>query len=180
MSDMNGVCDVKECQGLPLLGWRPLTESLGRQICEYHWRRHLDKQDSFDLFDEFKFRRPAGLIKPVAKKYVPRCACGRELLPGRRFCTVCAAERKRQRNKQYYHGKKINQAEPTEEITLKCKQCGGPRLLINVEVIYIQLICIFGAARTWWCRTDKLNPALGSILNVLIAAIVCVNKHLSR
>jgi len=44
--------------------------------CEHHWRRHRDKQDGFDLFDEFKFRRPAGLHKTVDKsvamKDVPR------------------------------------------------------------------------------------------------------------
>jgi len=57
---MNRLCDVKGCRSLPLLGWRPLTERLGRQICEYHWRRHKDEKDSFDLFDEFKFRRSAG------------------------------------------------------------------------------------------------------------------------
>jgi hypothetical protein len=78
MSDMDGLCDVVGCSSLPLLGWQPLTGRRGRQICEYHWRRHLDKQDSFDLFDEFKFRRPAGLPKPVAKKSVSRCACGRD------------------------------------------------------------------------------------------------------
>jgi len=125
---MNKSCDVKGCRGLPLLGWRPLTERIGRKICEQHWRQHQDEKDSFDLFDEFKFRRPEGIPKPTLRKYIPRCTCGRELAPEHRFCTVCAAERKRQRNKQYYHGKKVNQAEPTEEITLKCKQCGGPRL----------------------------------------------------
>jgi len=125
---MNGLCDVKECRGLPLLGWRPLTERIGRKICEQHWRRHQDKQDSFDLFDEFKFRRPEGLYKPVKKKYVPRCTCGRERLPGRRFCTVCAKERERQRKKRAYHERK-NQQQPIEqESTLQCKQCGGSRL----------------------------------------------------
>ena len=82
---MDGLCDVNGCRNLPLLGWRPLTERRGRQICEYHWRRHLDKQDSFDLFDEFKFRRPAGIPKPEAKKDVRRCACGRKLPSGRRM-----------------------------------------------------------------------------------------------
>jgi len=125
---MDGLCDVTGCTNRVLLGWRPLIERIGRKVCEHHWRRHQDETDSFDLFEVFKFRRPEGILKPVVKKHIPRCSCGRELLPGRRFCTVCAAERKRQRNKQYYHGKKINQAEPTEEITLKCKQCGGPRL----------------------------------------------------
>ena len=124
----NGLCDVQGCTQPTFMGWRLLTERRGRQICEYHWRRHQDKQDSFDLFDEFKFRRPAGIRKPLAKKDVARCACGRELIPGHKFCDICAAEWKRQRNKQYYHGKKDHQAEPIKESTLKCKQCGGPRL----------------------------------------------------
>jgi len=125
-----GSCDVSGCQRETYLGWRPLTESLGRQICEYHWRRHLDEKDSFDLFEAFGFRRPAGIRKPIAKKDVPRCTCGRELPTGRRLCTVCATERERQRKRQHYHNKKKSQAEhdTTKESTLQCKQCGGPRL----------------------------------------------------
>jgi hypothetical protein len=76
---MDGLCDVEECRGLPLLGWRPLTERIGRKICEQHWRRHQDKQDSFDLFNEFKFRRPERIRKSVAKslaqKDVPLFRC---------------------------------------------------------------------------------------------------------
>jgi len=126
---MDGLCDVKGCRGLPLLGWRPLTERIGRKICEQHWHRHQDKQDSFDLFDEFKFRRPAGILKPVTKKNVPRCTCGRERPPGRKLCTACATERERQRKRQYYHNKKSHQVEPViEESTLRCKQCGDARL----------------------------------------------------
>lgn len=34
---MDGICDVKECQGLPLLGWRPLTERMGRKIPDLQW-----------------------------------------------------------------------------------------------------------------------------------------------
>jgi hypothetical protein len=128
MSDMDGLCDVKECKQPTFMGWRPLTERRGRQICEYHWRQHRDKQDSFDLFDKFKFRRPVGLRKPVARKHVPRCACGREITPGHKFCDACAAERERLRKKQYYHNKKKSQVEPVEENTLRCKQCGGSRL----------------------------------------------------
>ena len=41
MTFMDGLCDVKGCQGLPCSGWRPLTERRGRKICEQHWRRHL-------------------------------------------------------------------------------------------------------------------------------------------
>ena len=122
-------CDVTGCSGQTHLGWRPLTERLGRKICEQHWRRHKDKQDSFDLFEEFGFRRPPGLPKPVVKKDVARCSCGRERLPGRKFCRVCAIERERQRKKQYYHDRKNRAAEPViEENTLQCRQCGDGRL----------------------------------------------------
>jgi hypothetical protein len=124
---MNGLCDVQGCNRATYIGWRPLTERRGRQICEFHWRRHQDENDSFDLFDEFKFRRPEGLAKPVAKKYVARCACGRELIPGRRFCKICATERERQRKKRAYHERK-NQQQPIEqESTLLCRQCGQQR-----------------------------------------------------
>lgn len=124
---MYGLCDVKGCQSLPLLGWRPLTERRGRKICEKHWRRHLDEKDSFDLFDEFKFRRPEGISKPVVKKPA-RCACGQERLPGRRFCTVCAAERERQRKKRAYHERKNLQKQSIEqENILRCRHCGQQR-----------------------------------------------------
>ena len=128
---MNGLCDVKECTNPVFMGWRPLTERRGRQICEYHWNRHQDKQDSFDLFEAFGFRRPPQAPKPepAAK---PVCNCGREITPGHKFCDVCAAERKRQCNKQCYHGKKDHQAEPIKESTLKCKQYGGPRLTDHI------------------------------------------------
>jgi len=119
---------VKGCSGAISLGWRPLTERRGRQICEQHWLRHKDEQDSFDLFDEFGFRRPAGLLKLATKKDTSHCSCGRELLPGRRFCTVCAAERERQRKKRAYHKRKDQQQQAVqEENTLNCKQCGGQR-----------------------------------------------------
>lgn len=87
---MNELCDVNGCQSLPLLGWRPLTERLGRQICEYHWHRHRDKKDSFDLFDTFKFRRPVGIRKSGAQKYVPRLRRGRDTLR----CRQCGWERR--------------------------------------------------------------------------------------
>jgi hypothetical protein len=123
----NGLCDVKECQGLPLLGWRPLTEAVGRRVCERHWRRHRDEQDNFDLFEVFGFRRPVGLPKPVRRK-TDGCACGREVLSGRRLCTVCATERERQRKKRAYHERKAAQGQPVEqEDMLRCRQCGGQR-----------------------------------------------------
>jgi len=75
-----GSCDVSGCQRATYMGWRPLTERRGRQICEYHWRQHQDKQDSFDLLESFGFRRPpqAPKTEPSAK---PACNCGREITP---------------------------------------------------------------------------------------------------
>lgn len=70
-----------------------MTEKLGRQVCEQHWRRHQDQQDSFDLFEAFGFKRLAGLPKPAVKNDVARCACGRQREPRRRLCMACAVER---------------------------------------------------------------------------------------
>ena len=122
----NGLCDVKGCLSLPLLGWRPLTERIGRKVCVQHWRRHKDEKDSFDLFDEFGFRRSphARKSKPVLK---PVSNCGRELLPIHRLCDVCAKERERQRKKRAYHEQK-NQQQPIEQDNiLLCRQCGHQR-----------------------------------------------------
>ncbi|MFH1718251.1 MAG: hypothetical protein ABIF19_12935 [Planctomycetota bacterium] len=122
-----GFCDVAGCAGETYMGWRPLTEPRGKQVCEYHWLRHKDPNDDFDLFEAFGFRRPAGIRKSVAKKEVARCACGRERLPGRKLCTDCAQERERQRKKRAYHKRKEPQPEPVEGKRPKCKGCGGPR-----------------------------------------------------
>ena len=125
---MDGSCDVSGCQRVTYMGWRPLTESRGRQICEGHWRRHKDPNDSFDLFEAFGFRRPAGIGKPVPKKEVARCTCGRERLPGRRLCTICAEQRERERKKRAYHERKNRHEMPVEpEPVLRCRACGEPR-----------------------------------------------------
>ena len=125
---MDGLCDVKECNEPTFVAWRPLTERRGRQICEYHWCRHQNPEDSFDLFDEFKFRRPLRICKPVLKKCIPRCGCGRELLAGHRFCTVCAIERERQRKRLSYHKRKNPKPVQVEqENILQCRQCGRQR-----------------------------------------------------
>ena len=65
MKQSKGLCDVPGCSGQTYMGWRPLTERMGRKICERHWRRHRDQQDSFNLFEAFGFRRPAGIPKQV-------------------------------------------------------------------------------------------------------------------
>jgi hypothetical protein len=111
---MFGLCDVKKCSEPTFMGWRPLTEPRGRQICEYHWLRHWDEKDGFDLYDEFKFRRPARIRKPVVKslvqKDVPRfrhrldtlCCrqCGEGRKPGHTYCSKCSQSRYRQANQK--------------------------------------------------------------------------------
>ena len=116
---MDGSCDVTGCTEQTYMGWRPLTERLGRKICEQHWRRHKDEQDSFDLFEEFGFKRPAGITKPKVKKDIDRCACGREHKPkpvkgkvsgcrdcggqrepGHSYCKKCGQKRKAQSNRR--------------------------------------------------------------------------------
>ncbi len=125
---MDGFCDVNGCNEQTFMGWRPLTERQGRQICEQHWLRHNDKKDSFDLYDEFEFIRPLRKQKPLVSKDVRRCDCGQELLPGHSLCAVCAKERERERKRQYYHKKKNHQVEHIKDDPLKCKRCGELRL----------------------------------------------------
>ena len=82
---MDGSCDLKGCTGQTFMGWRPLGDPLssGRKICEQHWRRHKDQQDSFDLFEVFRFKRPAEVAKPVPKRDTAPCASGKVLSFGR-------------------------------------------------------------------------------------------------
>jgi len=67
---MDRLCDVPGCTGIVLLGWRPLTERHGRRVCEQHWLRHKDPDESFDLFEAFGFRKPAGLRGPAGRRKV--------------------------------------------------------------------------------------------------------------
>lgn len=122
---MNSLCDVQGCSRETYMGWRPLTERLGRQVCKYHWRRHKDELDSFDLYEVFKFRRPEGIrkpmlitsiekkqichgqkiLKPVKSKGSGCKACGAERETGHTYCQKCARYRQRQlhqrRQKRY-------------------------------------------------------------------------------
>ena len=121
---MDGTCDVPGCTNETYMGWQPLTESRGRQVCEEHWTRHKDPQDSFDLFDAFGFRRPTKapkpkpaaepipeialrksserISKPIAEQGPgPHCkACGAEREPGHTYCRSCSRERKAQSNRK--------------------------------------------------------------------------------
>ena len=118
-------CDVTGCSGQTYMGWRPLTERLGRKVCEQHWRRHQDVQDSFDLFEAFDFKRPAGVPKPVVKKDAALCDCtrarshrrqcrdcGQPRKASHRYCDECSQKRKaesnRKRQQRHYRAEKPN------------------------------------------------------------------------
>jgi hypothetical protein len=126
----NGICDIAGCQRKTYMGWRPLSEKMGRQVCEYHWCRHNDNSDNFNLFDTFDFPR-----LPVvqtgkswhtnAESVLRRCICGTELPKGYQYCQKCAKERERKRKREYRHKKKEAKLEslastPKENI-LRCK-----------------------------------------------------------
>jgi hypothetical protein len=85
---MNG-CDVSACHRETYMGWRPLTERLGRKICEYHWHRHEDPEDGFDLFEAFGFRRPVRSPRRLMQTGTRRCDCDRAL-SHRRQCRAIA------------------------------------------------------------------------------------------
>jgi len=130
-----GICDIPKCGKETYMGWRPLTERIGRQVCKRHWDRHKNKNDRFNLFDTFGFRKPPILLlKAKPEKQPERCACGEVLQPGHRLCKECAAERGRQRKREYYHQKRDDEfirrlgGSDIEEKILRCKDCGKERL----------------------------------------------------
>ncbi|MHC4680588.1 MAG: hypothetical protein ACYTEK_18030 [Planctomycetota bacterium] len=109
---MNG-CDVSACHRETYMGWRPLTERLGRKICEYHWHRHEDPEDGFDLFEAFGFRRPVRSPRRLMQTGTRRCDCDRALShrrqcrdcgqprePGRCYCEKCGQKRNAQSNRK--------------------------------------------------------------------------------
>jgi len=116
-----GLCDVPQCEEQTFMGWRPLTERTGRQVCLSHWNGH--KGGSFNLYDAFGFRRPLIKTKPV--KLPALCGCGEEILPGHRLCAICAVERERERKREYYHRSK--EKKPLKVISLLCTECGQER-----------------------------------------------------
>jgi len=116
-----GICDVLQCEEQTYLGWRPLTERTGRQVCLSHWNGH--KGGSFDLYGAFGFRRPLIKTKPVELSAL--CCCGEELLPGHRLCTSCAAERERERKREYYYRSKEERLPKATH--LRCAECGQER-----------------------------------------------------
>jgi hypothetical protein len=125
--NMDGICDVKGCNEATYLGWRPLSERRGRQVCRQHWQRHLDETDGFDLYDAFSFRRPARSPKRLTGTKKRRCACGRALEDGHRFCNVCIEEHERERKRQAYHERKHAEPKPiVRDDTPRCRACREP------------------------------------------------------
>ena len=106
-----GSCDVSGCQRETYMGWRPLTESRGRQICEYHWRRHLDETDNFDLFDAFGFRRPAYISSRRPFQTESRRS---------------DSDRALQIKKQVLHEQR--KSKPVKSKSSVCKVCGAERM----------------------------------------------------
>ena len=130
----NGICDVQNCKGQTDMGWRPLSEKIGRQVCEYHWCRHEDSSDNFSLFDAFGF--PKLLVASNSQRTNSRlalrqCTCGAELLKGCRYCPKCAKELERRRKRDYRRKKKAKEIEALKpdisEDMPKCKICGQDR-----------------------------------------------------
>jgi len=120
-----GLCDIPLCEEQAYMGWRPLTEQTGHKICESHFVRHKNKNDRFDLFDTFGFRKSPTLLKAKPETQSERCACGKEVQPGHKFCTACASERECQRKREYYHRSK--EEKPPKVISLRCNDCGNER-----------------------------------------------------
>lgn len=112
-----GLCDVPQCEEPTYMGWRPLTEKRGHQVCETHWNAH--KAGRFSLYDAFGFEVP-----PTAKRIVKLkdyCSCGNERQPGHEFCQTCIVERKRQQRKESYHRKKTEPAQTLKRNILICR-----------------------------------------------------------
>jgi uncharacterized OB-fold protein len=125
-----GLCDVAGCSEKTFMGWRPHTvgQEFGRQICRGHWERHKDQRDSSSLFEAFGYPRPeAAKVKAAEQPVVRRCACGDVLLPRRRFCKACAAERERDRKMAWWDRHNDPLREIEVKARLECRRCGGER-----------------------------------------------------
>jgi hypothetical protein len=122
---MDGTCDVPGCTNETYMGWQPLTESRGKQICEQHWTRHKDPNDDFDVFDVFGFRRPAAIRKPMPKKDIPQ----RAPEPGRVVCMqpVVKPELPQDRPDCHEPAKPEPQGVPAGDTPSGCKACGAER-----------------------------------------------------
>ncbi len=132
-----GICDVKECRRKTYMGWRSLAVSIGRQVCEYHWKKHSDANDEFDLHEVFDFPRfcvERDNVASVSRGKLRLCSCGTELLPRHRYCKECAKERERKRKREYRrrstekHQQALEQLADQQNIP-RCKDCGLERLL---------------------------------------------------
>ncbi len=48
-------CDVKDCSKASVLQYEAFGPGRKRQVgvCEYHWEKHCDEEDKFDLIGHF-------------------------------------------------------------------------------------------------------------------------------
>ena len=49
------MCDVSRCKRVPLLGYSAFgpQQTKDVDICNYHWEKHCDYADKFDIKDHF-------------------------------------------------------------------------------------------------------------------------------
>lgn len=132
----NGICDIAGCQRETYMGWRPLSENIGQQVCEYHIDKHRSPDDGFNLFDAFGFQRLPAVQSGYSwqtnsRPALRRCVCGAELPKGYRYCQKCAKEREWMRKREYRQRKKAREIEAPEpdiaEGMFKCRICGQER-----------------------------------------------------
>jgi len=139
-----GICDVTDCTGKTFKGWRPLTEQLENeeQLCRQCWARHVEPHHEFDLFDEFRFKRPQQLqhrsfYRPTQANAANRriskcCECGAEIPSGYLFCADCAADRERNRKREQARQRrakqKRRQTAPEPKNMPRSRECGNQRL----------------------------------------------------
>ena len=134
-----GICDVKGCTRKTHLAWCSKTERIGRQVCEFHHRMHLDPDNRFNLFDAFSFKKiSTKALKSergsrLSMQGDRRCACGAPRKPKCTYCEECAKEREKVRKREYQRRKRAGMAKTdnysvqASENKLVCKDCGGPR-----------------------------------------------------
>ncbi len=131
---MDGTCDVPGCTNETFMGWRPLSEPLGKQICESHWNRHKDPADSFNLWDAFGFQRPANRPARPIRAEPSQYGCGR-VLPFTKPIVKAEpepheqpkAEPPQDKPDRHEAERREPQAIPARENPSDCRACGAQR-----------------------------------------------------
>jgi len=131
---MDGTCDVPGCTNETYMGWRPLTEPKGKQICLPHWNRHKDPDDSFNLWDAFGFKRPAKRLtgplkeKPeIAKQAKKRQKQAGGAVPLKSAEAPMETRRELAALAGVSHEAQQPIPEPAQNDGPRCKACGGER-----------------------------------------------------